>query len=251
MERKWVNKKDLEKYYLDEVIKLGGIRSEGKIIHSESPDFLITNSEGITGVEITRFFHSSPKKKYSLQQKEALWQKIINETYRIFFNTHTEPVFVLFSWNDKFEVESSQIYSQAKKIVKIVETNIPKKLKENIHLNSEYLWQKGMSNCLHGMDILLYKPCSSWGFIEAGPIGVSTKDLQEFINSKNIKVADYRNKAKRVILLIVAEGQHISSSISLSEDVLTSSFESDFDNIILYARVEKRIFSINIDRIEK
>jgi hypothetical protein len=244
-----VSKKEREQFYLDEVIKLGCDLPYGNITKSESPDFLLTTINGqVIGIEVTRFFHGNPRKSFSLRQREVLYQQVIDEAYRLFFNTHTEPIFVLFSWNDICQVKSFQVYSLAKKIVEVLEYNIPQKIKEHVHLKYEYFWQIGMSNYLHGMDIFRFSKSNRWGFIEAGFTGVSVDDIQGMISSKNLKVDSYRKKAQYIWLIIVAEGIHISSSISLSNEVKSHRFRSNFDRILIYERVENKIIPLIIDR---
>ena len=51
------SKKEIEKSYLDQVMKLGCDLTIGVLKKSESPDFLFTTIDGqLIGIEITRFF---------------------------------------------------------------------------------------------------------------------------------------------------------------------------------------------------
>ncbi|MCA1576389.1 MAG: hypothetical protein LC794_03375 [Acidobacteria bacterium] len=75
---------------------------------------------------------------------------------------------------------------------------------------------------------------NAWSNVEVGPAEAYAVELQGVISSKNEKIVSYLKKCSEVWLIIVADGQRISSSGELNMRERQARFTSEFKKVLYY-----------------
>jgi hypothetical protein len=83
-----------------------------------------------------------------------------------------------------------------------------------------------------------------WSSIDAGFISVPATELQQLIEVKNEKVANYLQRCDEVWLLIVADGGYISSTADLPEDTEQVQIRSAYRKVLFYDRPNQRVATL-------
>lgn len=73
---------------------------------------------------------------------------------------------------------------------------------------------------------------------------LSAGDLQQIIDRKNARVADYRTRAQRVDLLIAVNGATIASAACLSDEALAAEYMTTFDGVFVLDILMRRIHEL-------
>ena len=74
------------------------------------------------------------------------------------------------------------------------------------------------------------------GFIE-----LQIDELQGLIASKDAKVQEYLRHCETAWLIIVADGQYISSNAELPPEVRQHAYKSQFERVLFYDRFSQRV----------
>lgn len=73
---------------------------------------------------------------------------------------------------------------------------------------------------------------------------MSAGDLQQVIDRKSNRVADYRARAQRVDLLIAVNGATIASAACLSDEALAVAYVTTFDGVFVLDILMRRIHEL-------
>lgn len=242
------NKKVRERQFLDEFSSNYPEFPAGKIIDSESPDFLIEQSTKHIGIEIVDFIRGQNKGESTDRRNEVLWQKIADEARKKFEAKFDTPLSVHFFWNNRYILRQSEISQLADCAVSLIERRIPEKLFESVRIGYEELDNSFLEKVCHSIKILRVRneKQSLWSFISSGWTEVQTNEIQYLLDSKNEKVSDYLQSCDTVWLIIVADGRYISSNIDITSASISHVYKSSFEKVFVYDRISKRVFPLRL-----
>lgn len=244
------NKKARERKLLDEVRQIYPAFPVGEIADNESPDFLIRKNTKIIGVELVDYIRGENKGESIERRNEVLWQKIANVAKKSFESKHNIPLMIHFHWNQRHFLRKSEISHLSKDVVLLVENHIPAQLFEKIRIGADEIKGTLLENVIPFITITRVRneKQSLWGFISSGGIEVQTIEIQHLIDKKSDKAQEYLRQCDEIWLIIVADGQYISSNIDLPEATTSNVYISLFEQVLIYDRIYKSIFQLKLQR---
>ncbi|MGE0886838.1 MAG: hypothetical protein AB7P14_25235 [Blastocatellales bacterium] len=242
------DQKAREKFFLERAKSIYPDFPVGELLPSESPDFLVKAGWGTLGIEIIDFVRGQNAGGSKLREGEKTCDRIVNRAKMKFEEQKYIPLQVRFNWttpplpNRKLE---SKLIAE---IVNVVNTFAPQEIYQPAVLMEE-LDKFYIGNFINRISILRKKPGlkSMWANTEAGIIGVSIDELQDIISGKESKLDTYLQKCSSMWLLIVADGEHISSSSDLGEEVQSHVFRGKFNKVLFYDSFRNSITELSIE----
>ena len=210
----------LKKYYTDFPI--------GEIIHTESPDFLITNSGKTIGFEIVSILQENSEDEIKLKAIENTEDYIISEARKICIDKGIEPLEVHIHFGNCPDIVKSDKKNIAGQLAKAVIENLPPKEKI-IELENRY--DGRFPDVIHSFSIVNYSCLKRhhWSTPRAGFVQEDfLNEMQLVIDSKNEKYDSYIKKCDECFLLIDAPGDAPSSFFDPSEETKTHIYKSKF-----------------------
>jgi hypothetical protein len=116
--------KELEKIHVNGFASAYENFPSGKIIPSETPDFIINTKNGKLGIELTQIFKDEESHGSSLQAQEKQRLKLIQQTKVIYENNNKAPISVYFKFNIDQIITNSNISELAQYLAKtLISTN--------------------------------------------------------------------------------------------------------------------------------
>jgi hypothetical protein len=164
------NKKARERQFLEEFSINYPEFPAGKIVDSESPDFLIEQGTKIVGIEIVDFIRGQNKGESAERRNEILWKKIANEARSKFEAKFSAPLLVHFFWNNRYILRQSETSQLADSALGIIEKHIPENLFESVHVGSDEFDDILLEKVCHSITVwrVRNEKQSLWSFISSG-----------------------------------------------------------------------------------
>jgi hypothetical protein len=215
-------KKKRERLFLDEAIALYKGFPMGEIIEGETPDFKIIQDNLVTGIEMVEFIRGQNKGGSTNRRNEILWQEIAKFARSEYECKHSEPLMVRYLWD------------------------IPQLLFEQIRIGNELIENTQLEDICNSIYITRARNSDQvlWSFVSVDFTDLQSEEIQNIIDRKTENIGDYITQCKSVILLIIAEGFLMSSTISLTKMTEEFIYSSPFDQVLLYDRTAKRVISL-------
>ncbi|CAA9287246.1 MAG: hypothetical protein AVDCRST_MAG93-3627 [uncultured Chloroflexia bacterium] len=236
-----MEKKQVERYFVER-FKAGfpGF-PDGDMKSSEEPDFLIQSPTQTIGIELTTFSRDRTRKGGSSALKDvALRDKILIAAEEEYNSRSAVPILVTTWWNPSIR-QRHPINVLAQSFVDIIVPRIPSTTSQYSHVQWDDFSNTPMEHYLSVLliDRLVGDTQTVFYSASGGGVGVSPQNLQDIINEKNGKVPEYLKKCEEVWLLIVAgyaakREIPIASDISPDDDFFEHVFESAFSRVFLY-----------------
>ncbi|MEX0720586.1 MAG: hypothetical protein WD059_07950 [Balneolaceae bacterium] len=163
----------------------------------EHPDFPISTSNKIVGIEHTEVFHEPRKNGTTMQAEENYIFQILNKSKRLFDSSNNEPVVVWVSFSIGTQFSKRQIDSIAKALVQRVKNNIPEQ-NETIKIRQTWEADDPLPKEITSITVIRFenREKSGWAPVSLGGAipEIPFNFIQESINRKNQKVSNYRIK---------------------------------------------------------
>jgi len=178
----------------------------------ERPDFRF--AQGSLGIEITDYIQDQDKRGSLVRELEMIQERIVKEAQTSFENERNEQIQVSVFWVSNVKPTKSDRKMLVHGIVQTVTRLIsqgrdcwwPDWSRPDEGALGKHIGQIGI--------YCLKRSKSFWGCDEAGPLGGDVNRVQAALREKECKVAEYRKRCRNIWLVIVADGQHISSAFS-------------------------------------
>ena len=243
-----MNQKERERLFLAEIKKLKPNLISGNFMDSESPDFIIPQNDKKLGIEIIEYVRGQNSGESALRRAEIVRQRIIDKANDKFYKTKDDPLWVLFSWYPRKHPRKTDVAKLALVAVSTIMKHIPNELFESIEIENKELAQTPLKEFVRKIRVTKVRneKQALWSSIESGWISVQSDEIQEIISSKSIKVEKYKEKCDEIWLIIVADGQHISSNVGLEHIKPNNQYSSEFDKIIFYDRFTQNIINLAV-----
>ena len=218
----------------------------GAPVESEAPDFIVTSPSGSLGIEVTQLFQpASATTKFDPKVVESFRESVIRRAEEIYFASGNPPVDVVAYFSDR-PIGRQEKETLAQSVAQFVAANRPK----NGRILS-FRESNRMSTLPAGIGAVSIAPTLPERFHPwfAGGVGQTmllTYDLlAKAISAKNSNVANYRSRADKVWLLVVADLFPSSMSFSVPAEIETWRFDHEFDLALLLSREESRVWALS------
>ena len=228
--------KDAECFYLDRFRENFTNFPRGNVCLDESPDFLIKSPTGIIGVEVTHFYRQmSSDTQPTLQQRESVRHKITSLAKSIYDRKGHPSVFVSVHFDLNFHCRKSDIQHIAERLVELAELSLSGLTEEK----KEKIWRKYEIQ-LNGVLLLSVRKWrmekSHWNAPLASFVPtVNPQQIQDILDEKNTRCADYRTKCDEVWLIIVMDRFSASSFSIIPEGIADRHYTYEFDSAFLFS----------------
>jgi hypothetical protein len=233
------DKKNRERLFIMEVAAIFPDFPSGTINDSERPDFLISSHSYVVGVEVVGYMRGQNRGESINRRNERLWQQVADMAKQKYERHHSEPLMVHFIWHSHRYPRKANIQQLTTSASAIIGQFIPQDLFERIRVSSDDLANTPLEEFLHSIHISRVRNDQQvlWSFVNSDFISLTVNEIQDLITSKNPKVPDYLLKCDKVWLLIVADGQNISSNVDVPEAVKQNTYSSSFEKVLFYDRL--------------
>lgn len=226
-------KKDRENRYIEKVKLLYAKFPPGSVVSDEEPDFLVTNEQTTCGIELVQYVRGQGKGGSPIRWREELHHQIIVLAKSKYEAQSAIPVSVHLHWFHHRELRGTDVDRISDDICELVINCRPLEINESVGIEPDY--RAHISDFISRVSIRRRGSGKSvFSNFEVGPAEAYAVELQRLISSKNEKVSSYLKKCSQVWLVIVADGQRISSSGELSLRERQTKFESEFKKILYY-----------------
>lgn len=241
-------KKQREVAFFKEAISIEPTFFPGHILdeNGERPDILMETANGIVGIEITDYWRGRTQNRggSKIRRLEAAQEDLTNKAQELFEAKHSEPIFVTFHWKSNSIPKKSEIRELANALVKVVSQNIPSEVYSKITVGYHELQETSLDFYLYNIRVQRLKEgvTGGWGVISASFTSVAIEEIQKIIDEKNTKVEEYLSRCDHVVLLIIAESSlRLSGHASLSKEMLTHRYQSEFEQVFFFDRATKKV----------
>ncbi len=239
-----MDKKVRERTFLNEISNLYKDFPSGTIIDHESPDFLVDQNSYILGIEIEDYIRGQTGEGSGKRHREMVWKSIIDKAQSEFEIGCNIPVMVSFSWFPNRQPQQADTKPFVKTIISIVANHIPPDLSSWADVGYEELENLPLGEFLHSMTVCRIKEHVSWSFDEGDFTEIRANEIEWLISSKNSKVSQYLSACNTVWLIIVADGEYISSYGDLTPEIVEHPYQTKFERVLFYDRVRKTVFKL-------
>ncbi len=227
---------------------------EGKIIKSESPDFLVTTNDKIIGIELTDLYWNSQQAQEetinrrqnisSQQAQETICKKITSEAQSLHLaqNLANVLVTVRFSHN----LSSKDIGCLSKQLVELVSRNMPKPgdnyNEENSDTLPEEIKRVTVSRLSDSKESFFNAPLSE--FLPE----LEENHISSALARKEPKVEEYRKRCAEIWLLTNFDTvpSSLATIFDFKEEVLQKTYPSKFDRVFLFDNARKKIYELDL-----
>jgi hypothetical protein len=240
-------KKELERWQLERFKETCPSFPQGEIIESERPDFLIENSAGKFGIELTQLYRNDSDTALPPQATESLRKQIVDRAHGLYKEAGGPPLWVTVYFSLVSELRKSLVPELANRIADLVAAT-PVGIDSRIELEADGdvpdFPDEIDSIHIRRLPILTEGFWNTWsvGFIPTyGP-----DQLQKIIDKKEKNISSYLDRCEAIWLVIVVGGFAISSTVNFGDDVYNQSYTSAFDRVFVFENAGEKSFELTV-----
>jgi len=238
--------KDTEEFYIQLFRKVSGEFPAGRLVRSESPDFIIESESGQIGVEVTRLYKSRDTLRGHLQVQEQERALLVKEAVRLYEQGKFPPVeaWIHFAIQTNFNKSNRTLY--ATKLKDFISSAVPPERSwhsfDNDFRNSGILPHE-----FDSISVARYGHKRNFWHIPGGGMIQTdfTKELQDAINKKDRLLPKYNQSCSSHFLLIVIDNMDESTLFEPSETTLAEFYSTKFDGVFLLDRFLAKAYKLN------
>ena len=237
-----LDKKELERRYLANFREAFADFPAGSIESDrESPDFVVVASDSTVGIELKRLFRPDLPEHGSLRAQESLMFMIANQALSI-YETRKPPLVDVHILFDRPRLRKSDVARYAKVIAALVEHQVQSGEgvnSESIDEGDERLRALPGVARIHIMRGPAIKEDFFAPSMAAVRPYVGIDYVQAAINSKNVKLPQYKSRCTEFWLLLAYGREGLPATMSFTNDVFTHTFQSAFRRVFLFGWQEE------------
>ena len=245
-----LNKKELERRFLDGALRLLPSFPRGDIEPGETPDFIITKKNKKIGIEVTRVYIDDSQISDCLQSIESTRARIIKKAEDIYEQSGSPSVYVDLFFNSPIHIRKEREVAVAAAIARVVIQNLP--------LEGESVEVEYVPGNLQPIEVDLIRihriddfGNERWNVCDGGsPIHDAIFRIQQTINHKAQKLGACLAKCDEVGLLIVAPSWTPAGMIHPGKESLEHIYQSEFSHTYFYNDSFDQIFELNTTELK-
>jgi hypothetical protein len=244
-------KKRRERFFLDRFLERQGI-TPTVILPREAPDFLIDLEGRTVGIEVTYLFrsnktvaHPEPAEDPLLQKIESYTDRIVSEAQRIYSDAGNPPVLSTIVFSNRITLDKNK----GDQIARLIAHQIQSMSLQNSQVvnwssradeNEEHPLSESVA-FIHARGVP-ERRFARWSVARAGFIATLTpKHLQDSIDEKATKINAYKEHAKEIWLLIVADRTRPAQKFSVTPTFPLNSISSPFAKTYYYGYAAEEV----------
>ena len=236
-------KKDKERLFVEILAKELDAFPPGKLVDSESPDFLVATSDGVIGIEVTRIHHANEPR-----QQESEYRSLVSAACRLYESESTIPLEVKIHFGGSTQFKKRNRDKFARILANLVLTNIPR---PDSWISLENNWENPtfFPYEIAGLSIIRLSALrrNFWSVPSAGFFQEDfAPKIEATIAIKENAISNYGTVHIARWLLIVAEGNNASTFFDPSTKTLQHSYRSSFDRIFFLEAFRRRVWELNV-----
>jgi len=218
------------------------------VLATEAPDFLVESAERVLGIEILDYVRGEAADGSPVRKAEQDHDEVA-EIARVAFEADGHcDVAVDFLWSDHGSLNRQTRREIGEATARLVRQHIPAGVYETRWLRWDDFEATPLCGLVHSISIMRMRQSSAWTCSDGGFVTATVPEIVRLIESKNMKVPSYRQRCQELWLVVVADGERISSNLDVTDDVLNTEFTSDFDSVLLYPRLEHTVHALPVRR---
>ena len=238
-------KKDKERRFVEIFAEKLGPFPPGKLIDSESPDFLVATPEGVIGIEVTKIHHANERR-----QQESECRSLVDAACRLYESESTIPLEVKVHFGGSTQFNKRNRDKFARILANLILTNMPQPDSGIILENS---WENPslFTYEIAGLSIIRLSAFrrNFWSVPSAGFFQEDfAPKIEAIIATKEHAISTYRTDCIARWLLIAAEGNSASTFFDPSTKTLQHSYRSSFDRIFFLEPFRQKVWEFNVSR---
>ena len=228
-------RKELESFYLNMARNVYSGFPNIEPIDCEAPDFLFRKEKTVIGVEVTNFIRGLASASITMRTAESLRERVAERAQRRFESRNQVALRVALHWNEQFRFSKKQVDPLSAELASLVESVTPSGVYEGAVCDANISGDLPIFCAVSRISIRRLRDESKglWTAIEAGFVEVDIANLHGIVARKESKVDSYAEQCDEVWLLIVADSQHISSSLELKSKT-GPALATRFSRVLLY-----------------
>jgi hypothetical protein len=217
----------------------------GRLVETESPDFVIITRNGKVGVEVTKIHQQTASNR--LRRQESEQEKIANEAVQIFETKSSIPleVEIHFSANSVFNKRNRSRLAMA--IANLINAYLPSEAGPLVSRND---WSDQEAFPYEVDSISIYRLAglkqNFWSVPSAGLVQENfVAEMQAVITKKDTLITKYQI-CSEYWLLIVAEGNSASTFFHPSSPTVEHRYTSAFKRIFFLEAFTRKLWELRI-----
>jgi hypothetical protein len=236
------DKKDRERFLLEGFAIVCPDFPPGRIENTESPDFLVSDSSQVIGIEIVDYVRGQDSEGSAYRRNEVLLQTIALRARREYESLYSDPLMVHFTGYPGQQLPKIRVPDLAADAATTVRRFVPETLFKSVRVDSDQFTGALLQAVVSSIRVTRVRNArqASWSPVGAGFVSASVNEIRDLIASKDTKAPAYLQQCDEVWLLIVADGTNISSTLDLSEEIRQARFPSRFKRVFFYDYQDKR-----------
>ncbi len=199
----------------------------GKLIPAETPDFLLETSNGVIGIEHTRYIRGN------LGAKENVENIALSLASQAYEHRRLPPVDVHVLWSFHEKLTKRELPQFVPTLSEFVARHLPEPGDE-VAIRYPHWAERQLPPKIVSLTISRRRTMEDnfWVSDRGGSVPeLVPADFYEFIGKKESKLSSYRQNCIQVWLLVVANGFEPSTHCSLAPGIERFRFETNFDRI--------------------
>lgn len=216
--------------------------------HTDRPDFLISFSDHVLGIECTEIHTENKVNGIPLKQHESIKERIVEKAKQLAIKQKLSPVSVQVSF--KGTIEKYREKKVPSELLRIIKDNYPPagQQVEIRGLESSHL----LPDEIRRLVITSILGKHHWYVVDSGWAQTNfTAQLQAIIDSKTEKLTNYLKRCNKCWLIIAAVGHGPSSFYDPSKKMLEHIYSSPFKRVFFMEAFSKYITELKTNNSPK
>lgn len=244
------SKKDIECFYLERFQALLPSFPKGKIEHFEEPDFLVSRSDSILGVELTELHRKTPAGASPQQAREAMRQRVIERAQEIYLAENHPAARVTVFMHEGTHVGRLEVERLANQICDLAVRNLPERNSSSEEFyewtNRAYFPEIVNNIRVHRLDAITEThfncPGATW------VASLSRADIDRALEAKEPKYSTYRKSCNEAWLVINADVRSMSTWFQFDSAPLSETFKTSFDRVFVLRHFGGKLYELDVRR---
>ncbi len=231
--------------FLRSFLGIAGIAAEVVDADGEAPDFLVKAEGCLVGVEVREVFVEHDHGPILPKAAESIVDRVVADARRLYESRGGKPVHISIGFSTGGDLRALDRRAAAHALADYLIALDPP-------LDEYISWKPPLEGSslppqLSFMNILAVPSwgMAHWGSPKAGWVAPLTREtLQSSVDSKALKIHEYRKRSEKVWLLLVIEGRAPSQFFELPPDLHQFSLSSPFDRTYLLFSFGQKVYDV-------
>ena len=244
-----MSRKSTERFQLERFVSIDPSLVEVEIKDHERPDFILAKHGCTFGVEVAQLYRPAVTGSFPQREIEALRERIV-ERARNIYNERRAPIADVAVMFSDAPLASADEDALANELATFVGKAYPVDKPWCIYTDDERAI--ALPTAIAMLSISKHQAVGAgfWHMAQAGKRAVLDRTLvQEIIDAKNRLAPCYRLNISPVWLLLVMDALYLSSSFTVSEEILGEPYRCAFDRAFLFSLIDRKSWPLTLQPI--